>query len=189
MPLTNVTKFWGGFDPTIGLYMYCGIMEWISNPPERYRQIEDNINLLRSKASFAYLIENETLEVLQERWNKPGNPERAYYEALPKKQLRRGGWFDSPLFEQHVETTITAVGQGDIYPFVDAMYDDWHQILCLPTPESVETIDEIVYSSASTATALVKLLTKGGFLVSCIDFEFFRVMTLDTGYEEFFPKE
>jgi hypothetical protein len=158
---------------------FGAVFEWVPDTELRHAMVAANINTLRREAPYLYLVAN--------RYENQPDASDPYIGAMDRRELGRGVWLAYPEFYEETVTTVWAILQGDILPFVPHLYSDWFCLLCLPSPIPLVQIDEIVTPSPSVTESVQKLLKNGGCLLTVIDHVVLNMKTFDTGYAKYFP--
>lgn len=111
------------------------------------------------------------------------------YAAMETLRLKRGVWPSVPEYREAVTTLVVNIGLGEILPFAYDIYDDFHSLLCLPEPRSLESIDDVIRKPESAVDAIAALLKDGGFILSALDHRNFRILTSDKSYKAIFSPD
>jgi hypothetical protein len=146
-----------------------------------------NINMLRRHAPFAYFFANtDATGTLESNFVGRCPAEAEYYSSLKSIDIKSAFWLATPDLLQDTIAHVTAIGSGDIFPFVGYLNEDFYALLCLPDCRSLDVIGNEIHAAADGPAAVRKLLENGGFAVTVTDYRQFRVTTGDLRLAQYF---
>ena len=187
MPLQNVEFYGRKEDAYPGLTGYGAWLFWQNDQTLREAMIAANIDVLREKDPYAYLLVSHSMAV--ESLAVRLAEDQKTYSEMETLRLKRGVWPSVPEYPEAVTTLVVNIGLGEILPFAYDIYDDFHSLLCLPEPRSLEAIDDVISKPESAVDAITALLKNGGFVLSALDRRNFRILTLDKRHKDMFSQE
>ena len=182
--MLKVRKSWAKNNISPKLSSYGAWLEEITDRELREAMLAANVNILRRTAPYAYFFAGDFGPGI---WSSDFQGEnQKYLAALERKELQRGVWFTYPDCNDPIKTTVTAIGEGDIFPAIHYLNQEEFSLLCLPEWVALGRIDQIVAEAGNSLEALQNLLSAGGFLVSIVDYQDFAIQTYDSQYEQYF---